>query len=46
MKSIQLINTEAGWKISAVAWDDEREGVFIPVIVDEIKQVTQDKVTK
>lgn len=46
MKSIQLINTEAGWKISAVAWDDEREGVSIPVIVDEIKQVTQDKVTK
>ena len=32
MKSIQLVNTEAGWKISSVAWDDEREGVSIPVI--------------
>lgn len=32
MKSIQLANTEVGWKISSVAWDDEREGVSIPVI--------------
>ncbi|MGI9202922.1 MAG: DUF4440 domain-containing protein [Woeseiaceae bacterium] len=32
MKSIQLANTETGWKISAIAWDDEREGVVIPVL--------------
>ena len=23
-KAIQLVRTEAGWRISAVAWDDER----------------------
>ena len=23
-KSIQLVRTETGWRISAVAWDDER----------------------
>jgi hypothetical protein len=27
MKSIQLVRTRAGWRISAVAWDDERPGV-------------------
>lgn len=32
MKSMQLVNTEAGWRISSVAWDDEREGVAIPVL--------------
>lgn len=30
MKSIQLVKTEAGWKISSVAWDDEREGLSVP----------------
>lgn len=30
MKSIQLIKTVEGWKISAVTWDDERDGVAIP----------------
>ena len=30
MKSIQLIKTEDGWKISSVIWDDERDGVVIP----------------
>jgi hypothetical protein len=30
MKSIQLINTKAGWKISSVAWDDERTGTSVP----------------
>ena len=32
MKSMQLVNTEAGWKISSVLWDDEREGVAIPFL--------------
>ncbi|MEC0227281.1 hypothetical protein [Paenibacillus alba] len=30
MKTIQFIKKEDGWKISAVAWDDEREGLQIP----------------
>ncbi len=30
MKSIQWIKTSNGWKISAVAWDDERPGLEIP----------------
>jgi hypothetical protein len=33
MKSIQLANTEAGWRILSVVWDDEREGISIPVIL-------------
>lgn len=28
--STQFIRTPAGWKISAMAWDDERPGVAIP----------------
>ena len=28
--SIQFIMTEAGWKISSMAWDDERPGLTIP----------------
>ena len=36
MKSIQLIKTEAGWKISSVAWDDEREGFSVPATGEEI----------
>ena len=35
MKSIQLVNTESGWKISSVAWDDERRGVSIPAPQDK-----------
>ncbi len=27
MKSIQLIRTPAGWRVTAAAWDDERPGV-------------------
>lgn len=27
MKTLQLVRTGAGWRISAVAWDDERAGV-------------------
>ncbi len=30
MKSLQLIRTTAGWRISAVAWDDERDGLTLP----------------
>ena len=26
MKSIQLVNTEQGWRICSVVWDDERDG--------------------
>ena len=29
MKTLQLVRTSAGWRISAVAWDDERDGVAI-----------------
>jgi hypothetical protein len=29
MKSIQLVRTTAGWRISAAAWDDERDGLAI-----------------
>lgn len=31
MVSTQFINTTAGWKISAMAWDDERPGLSIPM---------------
>lgn len=30
MKSAQLVRTRAGWRLSAVAWDDERRGVDVP----------------
>jgi len=30
MKTIQFINTPDGWKMSSLAWDDEREGLSIP----------------
>jgi hypothetical protein len=30
MISTQFIKTPAGWKISAMAWDDERPGLAIP----------------
>ena len=30
MKTIQFIKTPEGWKISCLAWDDEREGLAIP----------------
>jgi hypothetical protein len=29
MKSLQFVRTPAGWRISAVAWDDERDGVAL-----------------
>jgi ketosteroid isomerase-like protein len=28
--SMQYILTDAGWKISSMAWDDERPGLFLP----------------
>ena len=27
MKTLQFVRTPAGWRISAVAWDDERDGL-------------------
>ncbi|RAP22548.1 hypothetical protein C2W64_03536 [Brevibacillus laterosporus] len=30
MKTIQFIKTTDGWKISSLAWDDERDGLLIP----------------
>lgn len=30
VKTFQFIHTPAGWRISAVAWDDEREGLTLP----------------
>lgn len=27
MKTLQLVRTSAGWRISAAAWDDERDGL-------------------
>ena len=29
MKTMQLVRTSAGWRISAAAWDDERDGLEI-----------------
>jgi hypothetical protein len=29
-KTVQLVRTAAGWRISAVAWDDAREGLPPP----------------
>ena len=29
MKTMQFVRTPAGWRISAVAWDDERDGLAI-----------------
>jgi len=29
MKTVQLVRTTLGWRISAVAWDDERDGLTL-----------------
>jgi hypothetical protein len=29
MKTLQFVRTSAGWRISAAAWDDERDGLTI-----------------
>jgi hypothetical protein len=31
MKTLQLVRTPSGWRISAVAWADERPGLPVPV---------------
>jgi hypothetical protein len=30
MQTIQFVRKEGEWKMSAIAWDDERDGVVIP----------------
>ncbi|MBK3494158.1 hypothetical protein JFL43_04645 [Viridibacillus sp. YIM B01967] len=30
MKTMQFIRTPCGWKISSIAWDDEKIGLAIP----------------
>lgn len=30
MKTVQLVKMAQGWKISALAWDDERDGLALP----------------
>ena len=30
VKTLQFIKTASGWRITAVAWDDEREGFVLP----------------
>jgi hypothetical protein len=30
MVSTQFVKTPAGWKMSAMAWDDERPGLTLP----------------
>lgn len=30
MKTIQFIKTPNGWKMSSLAWDDEKEGLSVP----------------
>jgi hypothetical protein len=30
MKVLQFVRTPAAWRISAAAWDDEREGLVVP----------------
>jgi hypothetical protein len=35
VKVLQLIKTADGWRISAVAWEDERPGFEIPSLPDD-----------
>lgn len=30
VKTLQFVKTDAGWRISAFAWEDEREGLAVP----------------
>lgn len=32
MKTLQLVRTADGWRISAAAWDDERDGLELPAL--------------
>jgi hypothetical protein len=34
MKTLQFVRTAAGWRISAAAWDDERDGLAIDAPMD------------
>ena len=36
IKSFQLVRTSAGWRISSLAWDDERDGVVVPATEAEL----------
>lgn len=31
MKTLQFVRTAGGWRISAAAWDDERDGLALPL---------------
>jgi hypothetical protein len=33
MKMLQFVRTAAGWRISAAAWDDERDGLVVPPVI-------------
>ena len=33
MKVLQFVRTGAGWRISAAAWDDERDGLVLPASI-------------
>jgi len=33
MKMLQFVRTPAGWRISAAAWDDERDGLVVPATI-------------
>ena len=30
IKTMQFVNTKSGWRVSSLAWDDEKEGLKIP----------------
>lgn len=42
MKTIQFIKTSNGWKISSLAWDDERDGLTIPDKYNDSKRQVVD----
>jgi len=38
VKTLQFVKTPRGWRISAVAWDDERPGLELPLRFDNANQ--------
>ena len=34
IKTFQFVRTPQGWRIGAVAWDDQREGFTVPADLD------------
>ena len=38
----QFVNTPAGWKISAMAWDDERPGLSVPEFGSAARESSKD----